>query len=292
MIESPHLSTSNGVSRPDNSDRVGLICGGGRFPMMVAEGARRAGKHVVALGIHGFADPQLAGFADEFYWTGVLKVGRWVRMLKQRGCTRVILAGAVRKADVHGEPSILEFRPDWATLSLWFKLPDYKSDTLLTTVADYLTKSGLTVEECTKYTRDAMAPDGYLTSIRMNPSQLKDVEFGCQVARELGRFDIGQSVAVKDQDIIAVEAVEGTDCMMQRAGRLCASGGWSLVKVSKPNQDMRFDVPTVGPATIETLRANRGSVLCVEADRTLIVDPPAVIKLAEDYGIPVLGRRC
>jgi len=257
---------------------------------MIAEGARRAGRHVIALGIKGFADPDLAQVTDEFCWTGALKVGQWVRILRRRSCTQVILAGAVHKTDVYSEARILQFRPDWTTLGLWFKVSDYRSDTLLKAVADHLTERGIFVEDCVKYTQDALAQAGCLTSLKPNALHKSDIEFGWQVAKELGRFDVGQSVAVKEQNVIALEAVEGTDRMIERASRWCSSGGWSLVKVSKPSQDMRFDVPTIGPTTIEMLRRHGAAALCIEAGKTLIVDPQVTMALADKYGIVVVGR--
>ena len=257
---------------------------------MIAEGAKRAGRHVIGLGIKGFADPGLAQLTDEFYWTGVLKVGQWIRILRRRACTQAILAGAVHKTDVYSEPRILQLRPDWTTLALWFKVPNYKSETLLNAVANHLAERGIVVEDCIKYTQEALAQAGSLTSLKPNALQESDIEFGWQVAKELGRFDIGQSVAVKEQNVIALEAVEGTDCMIERASRWCSSGGWSLVKVSKPSQDMRFDVPTVGPTTIEMLRRYGAAALCVEAGKTLIVDPQATIALADKYGIVIVAH--
>ena len=257
---------------------------------MIAEGAKRAGRHVIGLGIKGFADPGLAQLTDEFYWTGVLKVGQWIRILRRRACTQAILAGAVHKSDAYSESRIGQFRPDWTTLGLWFKVPDYRSDTLLKTVANHLVERGIFVEDCIKYTQDAMAQVGCLTFLKPNALQESDIEFGWQVAKELGRFDIGQSVAVKEQNVIALDAVEGTDRMIERASHSCSSGGWSLVKVSKPSQDMRFDVPTVGPTTIEMLRRYGAAALCVEAGKTLIVDPQSTIALADKYGIVVVGR--
>ncbi len=257
---------------------------------MIAEGAQRAGRHVIGLGIKGFADPALAELTDEFYWTGVLKVGQWIRILRRRACKHAILAGAVHKTDVYSEPRILQFRPDWTTLGLWFKVPDYKSNTLLKAVANHLAERGIVLEDCIKYTQEALAQEGCLTSLKPNALQESDIEFGWQVAKELGRFDIGQSVAVKEKNVIALEAVEGTDHMIERASRWCSSGGWSLVKVSKPSQDMRFDVPTVGPTTIEMLKRHAATALCVEAGKTLIVDPQDTIALADKYGIVVVGR--
>jgi hypothetical protein len=272
-------------------DRIGLICGGGTFPLMVARGARGRGHHVVAVGIRGLADAQLADVVDEFYWTGILRVGQWIRLLRRSRCNRVILAGAVRKSAMYDRRMVLSYRPDWTTLGVWFGLRDYRSDTVLNAVANELTRQGLLVEDCVMYTRDNLAREGCMTVRKPNAAQHNDVRFGWRVARALGRYDIGQAVAIKEQDVIAVEAVEGTDGMIERVGELCRSGGWSLVKVTKPQQDLRFDVPTVGPETIHKLHAHGGRLLCVEAGRTVMVDQEEMLRLADQFGIVVMALK-
>jgi hypothetical protein len=273
----------------------GLVCGSGRFPILVAEGAKRAGHRVVAVGIRGLADPCLVERADEFYWTSVVRLGQWIRILKRHGCERAILAGSVKKADMYdksGLRRILHYCPDWTTFRLWFfKLRDKRPDTVLTAIADEFASKGIVLEDCVKYTPESMATEGVLSSRGPSAGQTRDIEFGWRIAKELGRLDIGQSVAVKEQDIIAVEAIEGTDRMIERAGQLCKSGGWCHIKVSKPNQDMRFDVPTIGPDTIENLHRHGAAVLCVEAGKTFMVDPEDMFALAEKYNMIVVGRR-
>lgn len=258
---------------------------------MVAQGARQAGMHVIGVGIRGLTDPALTQFTNDFYWTGILRLGQWIRIFQKHQCGSVIMAGSVQKTDLYGRIRVLDLRPDWTSLGLFFKVGDYRSDTILSALADEFTKHGIVVENCVKFTQQAMAPEGYMTMAQLTAAQQKDAEFGWTVAKELGRFDIGQAVAVKEQDVIAVEAIEGTDRMIERAGQLCTSGGWCLVKVSKPHQDMRFDVPTVGPATISKMHAYGGKVLCLEAGKTMVVDPEELIIRAERCGIVVLGRR-
>jgi len=277
------------------NNKVGLICGGGNFPLMVAEGAKRAGHHVVAVGLRDFADPQLATLVDEFHWANIVRLGQCIRILRQAGCQRAILAGSVRKSDMYGKSGIarvLHYLPDWTTFRLWFfRLADKRNDTVLTAIADEFAEKGIILEDCVKYTPESMASEGVMTSRGLSAAQEKDIEFGWRIAKDMGRLDIGQSIAVKEQEVIAVEAIEGTDQMIKRAAELCRSGGWSHIKVSKPNQDMRFDVPTIGPDTIENLHRSGAKVLCVEARKTMMVDREELLRLADKYGMIVVGRR-
>ena len=283
---------STGPANGPASSTLGLIAGAGTFPFMVVRGAQRAGCRVVVLGIRGLADPGLRDQADVFKWTGLAKLGSWVRVLRRRGVKRCIMAGAVKKTAMYGRFRILRNLPDLAALRLWFlKVPDKRTDTLLATVGDYMASKGITLENSVQYCRDDLAPEGVLTELHPSGAQLRDLEFGWPIAKEMGRLDIGQSVAVKEQEVIAVEAIEGTDRMIERAGGLCAHGGWTHVKVAKPNQDMRFDVPTIGPATIENLRRNGAGMLVVEAGKTLIIERDEMLAAARKHGIVVIGRR-
>lgn len=271
---------------------LGLIAGGGAMPRMVVENAKQAGQQVVVLGLRGFADPKLAEIADKFYWCGVARMGRAIRLFLKEGAYRMILAGSVKKSDMYGRFRLFRLLPDWTTLRFWFfHLPDRRTDTILGTLADIMKARGILMENCVKYLMESMAKEGVLTRTMPSAAQMRDIEFGWPVAKEMGRLDIGQAIAVKEQDVIAVEAIEGTDRMIVRAGDLCPSGAWVLIKVSKPNQDMRFDVPTVGPDTIENLKTHGAGALVIEAEKTFVVDHDDMVERAEKYGIVIVAHR-
>ena len=262
------------------------------MPLMVVENAQRAGQRVVVVGLREWADPVLREMADVFYWSGAPKLGRFIRLFRREKAFRAILAGSVKKSDMYGRFRIIRNLPDLTTLRLWFcRVPDKRTDSILCAVADVMAEHGILMENCVKYCMDSMAPEGVLTRSQPSASQLRDIEFGWFVAKEMGRLDIGQSIAVKEQEVIAVEAIEGTDRMIERAGGLCGHGGWVLIKVSKPDQDMRFDVPTVGPDTIENLKAHGARMLVIEANKTFIIDREAMIERADRYDIVLVARK-
>lgn len=270
---------------------LGLIAGSGRFPFMVLEGARRAGCRVTVVGLSGLADRALKENADGFQWAGLAKVGRWIRFLKRRGADRVILAGSVRKTDMYGRCRMLRLLPDLTTIKIWFfRISDKRNDTVLTAVADEFARHGIVMDSCVRYCEEDMAPEGVLTRRQPTDEQERDGAFGFTIAKEMGRLDVGQSIAVKETEVIAVEAIEGTDRMIERAGELCPQGGWTLVKVAKPDQDQRFDVPTVGPDTIRTLKSCGAKMLLIEAKKTLIVERERMISEAEAAGVVVMAR--
>jgi len=273
---------------------LGLIAGAGSFPLLVADGARACGRRLVVVGLRDCADESLRDRADAFYRAGIAQAGRWIRVLRREGVREAVMAGGVDKSRMLGHSwwrLWLAYRPDWTSIRIWyFRAADRRNDTLLRATADEMERRGVTLIDSTLYCRDALAPEGVLTRRAPTAAQQADMELGWRMAREMGRLDIGQSVAVKDKDVIAVEAIEGTARMIARAGELCRAGGWTLVKVAKPNQDMRFDVPTVGPTTIEQLAAARGAVLVVEAGRTLLLERERMIAAANAAGIVVIGR--
>lgn len=272
------------------SGRIGLIAGAGRFPFLVAQGARQAGHEVVIVGLRGLADPSLRELADRFYWSGVVRLGRWIRIFRRERVARAIMAGSVRKREMYGRFRLLRYLPDWTTIRLWFFVAaDKRNDTLLRAAAAEMQRKGVTLSNSVEFCADHLARPGVMTRLQPSAAQRRDAEFGWRIAKEIGRLDIGQAVAVKEQEVIAVEAIEGTDDMIRRAGALCRSGGWTLVKVAKPDQDMRFDVPTVGVNTIENLHANGARMLVIEAGKTLMVDREKVIAAAERLGIVVMG---
>lgn len=270
---------------------LGVIAGAGEFPFMVVRGAKAAGCRVVVVALRGLADPALRELADEYHWSGMTRLGRWIRIFSRAGVTRAIMAGYVRKQVMFGRLGILGRIPDWLFLRLWFfQLPDRRNDTVLGAVADLLQTRGIRLENAAQYCTDALAPEGVLSGKAPSTEQLRDIEFGWHIAKEMGRLDIGQSIAVKDVEVIAVEAIEGTDRMIERAGVLCPKGGWTLIKVAKPNQDMRFDIPTVGPDTIENLHRHGATALVVEAGKTVVVRREEMLATAARHGIAVIAK--
>jgi DUF1009 family protein len=271
---------------------LGLIAGSGRVPILVAEGIRREGLPLVVVGLRGQADPALRALADRFDWAGVTRVGRWVRLLRRRSVSRAVMVGGVRKADIYSPLRLLRYLPDIRTARLWYRTvrKDRRDNAVLLAVAELLRREGIELMSSVEYCREHLAAEGLMTRTAPARGVEADVEFGFRIARGSAELDVGQCVAVKDGDIIAVEAIEGTDRMIRRAGRLCRTGGWTLVKVARPGQDMRFDVPAVGPETIRRLKDAGAACLVLEAGRTLIVDKPQTLELADQCGIAVLGK--
>ena len=213
-----------------------------------------------------------------------------MRKLRRAGARTAVLAGYVRKHTMYRPGGILSFLPDWRFIKLWFvDIPDKRTDTVLTAVADLLARNGITLEDVTKHCGSAVATEGPMTASRLTAAERRDLAFGWPIAKEMGRIDIGQAIAVKNAEVISVEAIEGTDRMIERTGSLCKSGGWMMVKVAKPNQDMRFDVPTIGPDTIANLRKHGARALAVEAGKTVIVDRAETLAAASRCGIAVVG---
>ncbi len=271
-------------------ERLGLIAGGGDFPFMVARGARKAGLEVVCLALRGFADEALVQETDRFFWVGVAKVGQWIRTLKREKTCRVIVGGKVEKSDMYTPFKWLRYIPDRRTFRIWYRRSkDRRTDNLLHALADELAQEGITMENSVQYCQDHLAQAGLLGPKAPNEKQSKDIAFGWKIAKAMGNLDVGQSVCVRDLETIAVEAIEGTDQTILRAGRLCKAGGFCVVKVAKPNQDMRFDVPTIGPNTMEVMHQAGAGVLAVEAGSTVVIDPPAIQQLAGKYAIVVVG---
>ena len=207
--------------------------------------------------------------------------------------TNTFIAGRIAKWQLFTPQRILRYLPDWRAFRIYYwrlRGKDKLADTLLSAVADELASGGIILENSTMYCKEHIAKAGAMTKIKPDTSVEADIEFGWQIAKRLAEIDIGQAIAVKEKEVIAVEAIEGTAAMIERAGQFCKSGGWTLIKVSKPNQDMRFDVPCVGPETIRSLAENGGKCLVVEAGKTIVIDKPETIDLADKLGIAILGH--
>ncbi len=272
---------------------LGLIAGAGRLPHMVAAGARKAGRKVVCVGLADYAEKALTDEVDVFYEVGVARPGSWIRRLRQHHVSEAIMVGQVTKSHLFTPWRILRYIPDWRAFRIYYwrlRGKPKHTDLLLSALADELACGGISLENSTMYNQEHLAEDGVMTKRQPGAQVENDVAFGWPLAKKLGELDIGQAIAVKEREVIAVEAIEGTAEMIKRAGQFCKAGGWTLVKTSKPNQDMRFDVPCVGPDTIRDLAAGGGKCLVVEAGKTIIIDKPKTILLADELGVCVLGR--
>lgn len=270
---------------------VGLIAAGGELPLATARGIRRAGRGVVCVALSGQYDPALPGLCDRFRTVGLIQLGKWIRTLRRWGCREAVMVGKVHKTRMYDPLVWFRYRPDLRAGKLWFvKLRgDKRPDRMLGAVAAEMELAGVAMIDSTRYIPDLLAEAGTLTEREPTASQWADIRFAVPIVRQLGGLDIGQSLAVHDRDVIAVEAIEGTDAMIERAGQLCRRGGWTLVKLAKPHQDMRFDVPTVGRTTIERMAAHGGTCLAVEAGRTILLDKADLLAAAEQAGIAVVG---
>jgi DUF1009 family protein len=276
------------LARPDTP--IGLLAGSGRFPVVVAEKARRLGVPVVCVGIRGEAPPELIPLVSRFHWAGVARLGRMIRCFRRDGVRTVVMAGKVRKAVMHTPWRWLALLPDWRTLRFWYgRRRDNRDDSLLLGVIDEFARDGIRFQSALDLCPELLVAPGVLTRRQPTAQEERDIAFGWELAREMGRLDVGQSVAVKERAVLAVEAIEGTDQAIARAGSLCRAGGFVVVKVAKPQQDMRFDVPTVGVETVEALRRAGGRVLAVEAGRTILVDADETVRRADRHGITIVA---
>ena len=281
---------------PRTAPRAPEIGGGarsGRFPILFAEAARRQGYAVACVGIQYEASVELRGLCDSFDVVGVAKMGRMIRTFRRRGVAEIVMAGKVTKNVIYTPMRWLNLCPDLRTLQWWYRRDraDNRDDSLLLSVIAEFERDGMTFTSALDYAPELLVKEGVLTRRVPTASERADIAFGWLMAKEMGRLDVGQSVAVKEKATLAIEAIEGTDRCIERAGQLCRAGGWTLVKVAKPQQDMRFDVPTIGLTTIENLRKAGARVLAIEADKTIVVDQPDVVALADRYGITIVAVR-
>ncbi len=288
----PSEGSAGGPAAALPRDPVGLLAGSGRFPILFAEKARRLGIPVVCVGVRYEAPPELAGLVHRFYWAGVTRLGLMIRCFKREGVRRAVMAGKIHKTVINTPWRWLRYVPDWRTLRFWYRHSrrDNRDDSLLMGVIEEFASDGIHFESALDLCPELLVKLGTLTRRAPSAREEKDIAFGWELAREMGRLDVGQSVAVKERAVLAVEAIEGTDRAIARAGELCAAGGFVVVKVAKPQQDMRFDVPTVGCSTVESLRRAGGRVLAVEAGKTIIIDEGDTIALADKYGITIVAR--
>ena len=277
----------------DSVKVVGLIAGEGRLPFMIAAGARQAGVKVICVGLEGSTEQALAGEVDVFYTVPLARPGNWIRKLKKHGVTGTVMVGRVAKGRIFTPWRILRYLPDWRAVRIWYwrlRKKNKQNEMLLSALADELASGGIILEDSTKYCKEHLATNGPMTGRGPSTSLADDIEFGWAIGKKIAEMDIGQAIAVKEREVIAVEGIEGTADMIERAGRLCRAGGWTLLKAAKAKKDMRFDVPCVGPDTISSLAKNGAKCLVVEAGKTIIIDKLQTLELADKTGICVIGK--
>jgi DUF1009 family protein len=275
---------------------IGLLAGWGRYPIVVAEELRRQGYRVVCTAIRDHADPDLKKLCDEFHWVGLGSIGGIIRRFRQHGCTRAVMAGKVHKVTFYSPGWWIRHQPDWTALQTFYRhfvtgTQDRKDDSLLLALIGAFAAEGITFEPATDFAPELLVATGQVAGRALSVKQQRDVEFGWDLAKQMGALDVGQTVCVKDQAVLAVEAIEGTDLCIRRAGELCRTGGFTVVKVAKPQQDMRFDVPTVGVKTLESIAEAGGQVLAIEADSTILLDAAEFQAAAARLKLSVVALR-
>jgi len=271
------------VPQIGNGERLGLIAGNGRFPIIFADNARRLGYHVSAVAHEGETDPELANHVDRIHWIKVGQLNKLIKAFQDDQVHQAVMLGGIKKTHV-----FTTVRPDFRTLALATRLALWKDDDILREFAKELEQEGITICESTFGLEGILADEGTLTSRKPSEKEWEDIRYGWDVAHDIGRLDIGQCVVVKDRVVVAVEAVEGTDEAIKRGGQL-AKDGAVVVKRCKPQQDLRFDLPAVGPRTIDTMASVRASVLAVEAGRTILLDRDLMLEKAQAARIAVVG---
>lgn len=262
---------------------IGIIAGGGQFPLLFIEAARKEGRRVYVAAHRSETDERVAGAADEVCWIKLGQLGKIVKFFKKNKVSETVFLGTITKTQI-----FRDVLPDLKGLSLWNKIHIKQDDAILRAIAGSLEKEGIKVVESTLYLEHLLFPKGVLTRKKPNKSQRCDIEFGWRNARAIGGLDIGQCVVVRDLSVVAVEAIEGTDATILRGGKLSKEQA-VVVKVKKPNQDFRFDLPATGTGTIESIREVNGAVLAVEAGQSLLFDREEMIAVADSAGIVVVG---
>lgn len=275
---------------------IGIVAGWGEFPLTVARSLKDRGHTVVVAAITHHASEEIEDVADHVRWLGVCKLGGMQSFFRKYQVNQICLTGKLFKDKIlfHGWGWMAHF-PDWECLRTMYPLfCSFRStttdDSLLGAVVRSFARSGIETVPGTEFAPQLLVESGVLTRVSPSKKQLADIEFGWQIARQMGGLDVGQCITVRDRTVLAVEAIEGTDACISRTGQLCPRGGFSLVKVSKPQQDMRFDVPTIGPNTIERMHQAGGKAIGIEAGKTILVQRDRTLHLANQCGIAIVAR--
>jgi len=262
--------------------RWGLIAGNGRFPFLVLEGARSQGIEMAVIALREEASPELEAVAQRLHWVSLGELSRTLELLHGEGVTHAVMAGQVKHNKIFST-----IRPDWKLAKLLFSLPRKNTDSLIGAVARVLESEGIELVDSTAFLRPLVPNPGVLTRRAPDARESADIAYGREIALQLAGLDLGQTVVIRDRACVAVEAMEGTDETIERAARIASGGSLVVVKVAKPKQDMRFDVPVVGLRTVEVMKRSAVTALAIDAGRTLIFERPKVIEAAEAAGIAI-----
>jgi DUF1009 family protein len=260
----------------------GLIAGNGRFPLLVLEGARSQGIEMAVIAIKEEASPELEKMAKRLHWVSLGELSKAIELMQSEGVTRAVMAGQVKHNKIFSA-----IRPDWKLAKLLFSLPRKNTDSLIGAVAKVLEDEGIQLVDSTLFLKPLLPKAGVLTKRAPNAEEAEDIEYGLGLARQVAGMDIGQTVVIADRACVAVEAMEGTDETIARAGRFATGKNLVVVKVSKPRQDMRFDVPVIGLPTVESMKSAGATALAIDATRTLLFDREKLIELADAVGIAI-----
>jgi len=261
----------------------GLIAGNGRFPFLVLDGARRAGVRLAVAAIREETDPQIERVADSVIWVGIGQLNKMLRFFKGEGVERAIMAGQVKHVQIFSSAI-----PDLRMLKMLLRLPRRNTDALIGAVAGELASEGIELIDSTFFLKHLLPDAGVLTRRKPDSREKGDLDYGLEVVREIARLDLGQTIVIRAKACVAIEAMEGTDATVRRAGEL-ARGRLTVIKAAKPDQDMRFDVPVVGLPTIEAMADAEATCLSITAGKTLMFDKEAMIKLADEKGISIVA---
>ena len=269
-----------------SGSKYGLIAGNGRFPFLVLEGARKEGVEMAVAAIKEETDDSIETLARVVEWISVGHLNKLIKFFQREGVTHAIMAGQVKHVQIFK----LNALPDLRMAKMLARLKRRNTDALIGAVCDELESEGITLMDSTTFLQPLLARAGTLTKRAPNKHELADIEYGLHVAMELARLDLGQTIVVKNQAVVALEAMEGTDATIRRASELVKGRPLTVIKVAKPNQDMRFDVPVIGLNTMDTLRDCNVTAMSVTADKTLIFDRDETLAAANQHKISILGK--
>ncbi len=263
--------------------KYGLIAGNGQFPFLAVEGARKQGVSLSVVAIKEETDKRIEEVAEKVIWVGIGQLGKMISFFKKEGVEQAMMCGQVKHVQIFSGAL-----PDLKMIKMLWNLPQRNTDALIGGVADTMAKDGIELIDSTFFIKDRLAQEGILTKRKPDSTEKGNIEYGLRIANEIARLDLGQTIVVRAKACVAIEAMEGTDAVIKRAGEL-AKGKLTVVKVAKPNQDMRFDVPVVGVPTIETMIKSGATCLCLTPNKTLMFDKEEMLRLADSHKISVVA---